>query len=138
MQTQVEGVTASTTTFDDAATDWLINELSRVRGLPKETESLSITPSTRYGVWCFPDKAWCRGTIGTHAHASEALPRWQSGEAANVKPERFVYELRRCVSREIEELRDALDECAKTILWCGGDFGQESRALARAKKLIGT
>lgn len=74
-------------------------------------EYVAISPSARYGVWCVEDSAWCSQTVGTHVHASLALPKWQSGEASGLSPEdaaSFHYELRRSYGAEIDELRGAL------------------------------
>ena len=96
------------------------------------TSMLPITPSARYGVWCLNDRGWCQGTVGTHAHASAELPRWESGEASAVDPKVFRYELRRCVAAEIDELRGALVfyADANDAAWMG-DSGE------RARKLLG-
>jgi hypothetical protein len=45
-------------------------------------------------VWCLEDSAWCEGTIGTEAFAREQLPRWVSGEGAEVNPAHFHYDAR--------------------------------------------
>jgi len=62
----------------------------------------------KWGVWCVEDRAWCSKTIGTREHAEKELPRWQSGEAADVDPAHFHYELRRY--KEIEPWDNFLEE----------------------------
>lgn len=54
-----------------------------------------VCPVAEWGVWCIEDRAWCQGTIGSREHAAAELPRWVSGEAAEVDPAHFHYELRR-------------------------------------------
>ena len=48
----------------------------------------------QFGVWCIEDGAFCEDTVGSRSHAERELPRWVSGEAADVDPARFHYELR--------------------------------------------
>jgi len=62
-----------------------------------------VERASQWGVWCVQDCCWCDGTIGTHAHALAELPRWRSGEAAEVDPSRFTYEVRRLSSDMTQE-----------------------------------
>lgn len=68
----------------------------------------------RWGVWCLEDRAWCQGTVGTKEHASAALPRWQSGRAAEVDPNHFHYELRPVLNDAHTSELDALKHKAIT------------------------
>ena len=75
-----------------------------------------------WGVWVMPDRVWCPGTIGSWGHARSALLRWASGEAAEVDPARFVYEVRRVTSAEAEfSLRNATALRGEILSACGAD-----------------
>lgn len=56
------------------------------------------TEAEAYGIWCFGE-GWVQlsnGYIFGPRDVVEAdLPSWQSGEAANVDPKDFTYEIRR-------------------------------------------
>jgi len=46
----------------------------------------------KYGIWCVQDGRFC--VTGTIEEMLRELPRWVTGEAANVDHHRFDYEVR--------------------------------------------
>lgn len=81
--------------------DWqLLDDALVYVGVPEGTETLEHGAirhwkwnAELWGIWCVEDRAWCAN--GTRAEMEEVLPRWVSGEAADVKPEDFHYEIRK-------------------------------------------
>ena len=51
-----------------------------------------------YGIWCAEDRTWCPSFAsplrGTYDEMTAGLPKWASGEAADVDPTHLHYEVR--------------------------------------------
>jgi hypothetical protein len=96
--TEVEAVAgAAAATKKDPSTTYWAEQLTCPRC--GKTNSSKESEEGEYGIWCVEDHAWCpayaKPLRGTKEQMLIQLPHWTSGEAADVRPGTFHYEVRR-------------------------------------------